>query len=200
MEDQSKFFNVVIDKTNQKLNSFQAQVIVLESQLQMAIDERDTYKTYVDGLPSLNFNITELDNTKKELEECQGLLKNSLEELNTYKQLLKSLEDDSSHKLRLLEDESNTRLKALEDDSNNKLRLLEDESNNKLRLLEDESNNKLRLLEDESNTRIKVLEDKNAELELRINSGSSYLKDQNETLLQEIKRLKSEISNLSSNR
>jgi len=156
MEDQSKFFNVVIDKTNQKLNSFQAQVIVLESQLQMAIDERDTYKTYVDGLPSLNFNITELNNTKKELEECQGLLKNSLEELNTYKQLLKSLEDDSS--------------------------------------------NKLRLLEDESNTRIKVLEDKNAELELRLNSGSTYLKDQNETLLQEIRRLKSEISNLSSNR
>jgi len=121
----------------------------------------------VDGLPSLNFNITELNNTKKELEECQGLLKNSLEELNTYKQLLKSLEDDSS---------------------------------NKLRLLEDESNNKLRLLEDESNTRIKVLEDKNAELELRLNSGSTYLKDQNETLLQEIRRLKSELSNLSLNR
>jgi len=45
-----------------------------------------------------------------------------------------------------------------------------------------------------------VLEDKNAELELRLNSGSTYLKDQNETLLQEIRRLKSEISNLSSNR
>jgi hypothetical protein len=156
MEDQSKFFNVVIDKTNQKLNSFQAQVIVLESQLQMAIDERDTYKTYVDGLPSLNFNITELDNTKKELEKCQGLLNNSLEELNTYKQLLKSLED--------------------------------------------ESNSRVKVLEDESNIKLKVLEDKNAELELRLNSGSTYLKDQNETLLQEIRRLKSEISNLSSNR
>jgi len=178
MEDQSKFFNVVIDKTNQKLNSFQAQVIVLESQLQMAIDERDTYKTYIDGLPSLNFNITELDNTKKELEECQGLLKNSLEELNTYKQLLKSLEDES----------------------NNRAKVLEDDSNTKLRLLEDDSNTRLRLLEDESNIRLRVLEDKNAELELRLNSGSTYLKDQNETLLQEIRRLKSELSNLSLNR
>ena len=66
MEDQSKFFNVIIDKTNQKLNSFQAQIIVLESQLQMANDERDTYKKYVVGIPSLNFNITELENIKKE--------------------------------------------------------------------------------------------------------------------------------------
>jgi chromosome segregation ATPase len=134
MEDQSKFFNVVIDKTNQKLNSFQAQVIVLESQLQMAIDERDAYKKYVDSLPSLNFNITELNNKKNELEQCQGLLNNSLEELNTYKQLIKSLED------------------------------------------------------------------KNAELELRVNTGSTYLQDQNETLLQEIRRLNSEVANLSSNR
>ena len=44
MEDPSKFFNVIIDRTNQKLNSFQAQIIVLESQLQMANDERDMYK------------------------------------------------------------------------------------------------------------------------------------------------------------
>jgi hypothetical protein len=71
MEDQSKFFNVIIDKTNQKLNSFQAQIIVLESQLQMANDERDTYKKYVDGMPSINFNITELENIKRQLSnEC----------------------------------------------------------------------------------------------------------------------------------
>ena len=61
MEDQSKFFNVIIDKTNQKLNSFQAQIIVLESQLQMAVNERDEYKKYVEGIPSLNFNIAELE-------------------------------------------------------------------------------------------------------------------------------------------
>lgn len=139
MEDQSKFFNVIIDKTNQKLNSFQAQIIVLESQLQMAIDERDTYKKYVDGIPSLNFNITELENTKKEYEQCRSLLNDALEENNTYKLLIKSLENTNNEKLR-------------------------------------------------------VLQDKNAELELKVNSGSSYLKDQNETLLQEIRRLNAELS------
>ena len=128
MEDQSKFFNVIIDKTNQKLNSFQAQIIVLESQLQMANDERDTYKKYVDGIPSLNFNITELENIKKEYEQCQSLLNDSLEEIDTYKLLVTSLKD------------------------------------------------------------------KNTELELKVNSGSSYLKDQNETLLQEIRRLNAELS------
>ena len=128
MEDQSKFFNVIIDKTNQKLNSFQAQIIVLESQLQMAVDERDEYKKYVDGIPSLNFNITELENIKKEYEQCRSLLDDSLEEIDTYKLLVTSLKD------------------------------------------------------------------KNAELELRGSSGSSYLKDQNETLLQEIRRLNAELS------
>ena len=139
MEDQSKFFNVIIDKTNQKLNSFQAQIIVLESQLQMANDERDEYKKYVDGIPSLNFNITELENTKKRLEQCQSLLDDALEENNTYKLLIESLESTNNEKL-------------------------------------------------------KVLQDKNAELELKVNSGSSYLKDQNETLLQEIRRLNAELS------
>jgi len=128
MEDQSKFFNVIIDKTNQKLNSFQAQIIVLESQLQMANDERDTYKKYVDGIPALNFNITELENIKKEYEQCRSNLNDSLEEIDTYKLLVTSLKD------------------------------------------------------------------KNSELELRVNSGSSYLKDQNETLLQEIRRLNAELS------
>ena len=131
MEDQNKFFNVIIDKTNQKLNSFQAQIIVLESQLQMAVDERDAYKKYVDGIPSLNFNITELDNTKKEYEQCRSLLDESLEEISTYQLLVTSLRD------------------------------------------------------------------KNAELELKVNSGSTYLRDQNETLLQEIRRLQRVVSELS---
>lgn len=34
--DSVKFMNLVIDKTNKKLNELQAQVIVLESQLQLA--------------------------------------------------------------------------------------------------------------------------------------------------------------------
>ena len=60
MEDPSKFFNVVIDKTNQRLNSFQAQVIVLESQLQMALDECESLKTQLNAFVkpddgSLNF-------------------------------------------------------------------------------------------------------------------------------------------------
>jgi len=142
MEDQSKFFNVIIDKTNQKLNSFQAQIIVLESQLQMAVDERDEYKKYVEGIPSLNFNITELENTKKEYEQCRSLLDESLEEIATYKLLVESLQDVNNEKL-------------------------------------------------------KVLQDKNAELELKINSGSSFLKDQNETLLQEIRRLNVELTSRS---
>jgi HD superfamily phosphohydrolase len=150
MEDQSKFFNVIIDKTNQKLNSFQAQIIVLESQLQMANDERDEYKKYVEGIPSLNFNITELENTKKEYEQCKVLLNNSLEELSTYKLLVESLENKNNEKLRVIDE------KYVE--------------------------------------QIQALQDKNAELELKVNSGSSYLRDQNETLLQEIRRLNAELS------
>jgi predicted nucleic acid-binding Zn-ribbon protein len=132
MEDQSKFFNVIIDKTNQKLNSFQAQVIVLESQLQMAIEERDTYRRQVEDLPALNFNITEFEDFKKEFNNVQDQLNTAQEQISTYKNLITSLEI------------------------------------------------------------------KNTELERQVNSGSSYLRDQNETLLQEIRRLKAEIASLSS--
>ena len=142
MEDQSKFFNVIIDKTNQKLNSFQAQIIVLESQLQMAVDERNTYKKQVDELPALNFNIIEFENIKKEYEHCKNELNKSQEEISTYESLVISLEN-------------------------------------------------------KNNERLKVLQDKNAELERQVNSGSSYLHDQNETLLQEIRRLKAEMAEMS---
>jgi len=142
MEDQSKFFNVIIDKTNQKLNSFQAQIIVLESQLQMAVDERNAYKKQVDELPALNFNIIEFENIKKEYEHCKNELSKSQEEISTYESLVFSLENKNNEKL-------------------------------------------------------KVLQDKNAELERQVNSGSSYLRDQNETLLQEIRRLKAEMAEMS---
>jgi chromosome segregation ATPase len=131
MEDQSKFFNVIIDKTNQKLNSFQAQVIVLESQLQMAIEERDTYRRQVEDLPALNFNITEFEDFKKEFNKVQDQLSTAQEQISTYKNLITSLEI------------------------------------------------------------------KNTELERQVNSGSSYLRDQNETLLQEIRRLKAEMAAMS---
>ena len=132
MEDQNKFFNVIIDKTNQKLNSFQAQVIVLESQLQMAIEERDTYRRQVEDLPALNFNITEFEDFKKEFNKVQDQLNTAQEQISTYETLVLSLEN------------------------------------------------------------------KNVELERQVNNGSSYLRDQNETLLQEIRRLKAEIASLSS--
>jgi hypothetical protein len=164
MEDQSKFFNVIIDKTNQKLNSFQAQIIVLESQLQMATDERDEYKKYVEGIPSLNFNITELENTKKEYEQCQTLLNSTLEEIATYKLLVESLEASK---------------------------------NKELQTLKDDNDERLRIIDEKYVEQIQALQDKNAELELKVNSGSSYLRDQNETLLQEIRRLNAELTSRS---
>ena len=36
--DQIKFMNLVMDKTNKKLNEVNAQLIVLEAQLQMAVE------------------------------------------------------------------------------------------------------------------------------------------------------------------
>lgn len=36
--DQNKFMSLVMEKTNRKLNELQAQVIVLEAQLQMAAE------------------------------------------------------------------------------------------------------------------------------------------------------------------
>ena len=153
MEDPSKFFNVIIDKTNQKLNSFQAQIIVLESQLQMAIDEKDTYKKYVEELPALNFNIAELENLKNEFKQCQEQLYLALEEISTYKNLVISLENKNNENLRLIEE------KYVE--------------------------------------QVSILQDKNTELERLVSTGSSYLRDQNETLLQEIRRLRAEIAEMS---
>jgi hypothetical protein len=106
MEDQSKFFNVIIDKTNQKLNSFQAQIIVLESQLQMAVDERNAYKKQVDELPALNFNIIEFENIKKEYEHCKNELNKSQEEISTYESLVFSLENKNNEKLKVLQDKN----------------------------------------------------------------------------------------------
>ena len=60
MEDQGKFFNVIIERTNQRLNSLQAQVIVLESQLQMANEERDAYKRYAESFSPQSLSAPEL--------------------------------------------------------------------------------------------------------------------------------------------
>ena len=68
-EEQKQFFNVIIEKTNQRLNSLQAQVIVLESQLQMAVDERDAYKKYVEGVPQQKAVSLEAQNAILDLEK-----------------------------------------------------------------------------------------------------------------------------------
>ena len=39
--DNNKFVNLVLEKTNQKLNALQAQVIVLDAQLQLAVQVAD---------------------------------------------------------------------------------------------------------------------------------------------------------------
>ena len=46
--DQIKFMNLVMDKTNKKLNELQAQVIVLEAQLQLAVEINNSLKEQAD--------------------------------------------------------------------------------------------------------------------------------------------------------
>ena len=36
--DQAKFMTIIMDKTNKKLNEMQAQVLILETQLQLVVD------------------------------------------------------------------------------------------------------------------------------------------------------------------
>jgi hypothetical protein len=46
--DNAKFMNLVMEKTNKKLNELQAQVIVLEAQLQLAVDINTKLNEQVD--------------------------------------------------------------------------------------------------------------------------------------------------------
>jgi hypothetical protein len=154
MEDQSKFFNVIIDRTNQKLNSFQAQIIVLESQLQMANDERDAYKKYVEDMPSLQFNVEELVNLKSKLAETVEQNRIISEEKERqYQSTLAELE---------------VRYQSF--------------VNERERMLTESLEQNLVYIE-----KIKLLED-------RAKDSSKFLQDQNETLLQEIKRLNVELA------
>ena len=146
MEDQSKFFNVIIDRTNQKLNSFQAQIIVLESQLQMANDERDMYKKYVDELPALNLNIEEHNKLKNEYSLLEGRINVVL------------AEQEKRHQETV--NDLNTRL-------------------------QDALNANSDYIE-----KIKILQSNQQ-------SDTRFIRDQNETLLQEIRRLKAEMAEMS---
>lgn len=157
MEDQSKFFNVIIDRTNQKLNSFQAQIIVLESQLQMANDERDMYKKYVDELPALNLNIEEHNKLKNDY----ALLENRMnvvlaEQENHYQDMIRGL--NSQHQETV--NDLNTQL-------------------------QDALNANSDYIE-----KIKILQSNQQ-------SDTRFIRDQNETLLQEIRRLKAEMAEMS---
>ena len=113
MEDQSKFFNVIIDKTNQKLNSFQAQIIVLESQLQMAVDERDAYKKYVDGTVGNNLSPEDLDNLKIEFLSMQGQLNAALEENKALKNQVANFEASVESTTKFVKDQNETLLQEV---------------------------------------------------------------------------------------
>ena len=157
MEDQSKFFNVIIDRTNQKLNSFQAQIIVLESQLQMANDERDMYKKYVDELPALNLNIEEHNKLKNDYALLENLMNVVLaEQENHYQDMIRGL--NSQHQETV--NDLNTRL-------------------------QDALNANSDYIE-----KIKILQSNQQ-------SDTRFIRDQNETLLQEIRRLKAEMAEMS---
>jgi len=113
MEDQSKFFNVIIDKTNQKLNSFQAQIIVLESQLQMAIDERNAYKKYVDGTVGNNLTPEDLDNLKIEFLNMQAQLKTAQEENKALKNQVTNFESSINNSTKFIKDQNETLLQEV---------------------------------------------------------------------------------------
>ena len=108
MEDQNKFFNVIIDKTNQKLNSFQAQIIVLESQLQMAVDERDAYKKYVDGTVGNNLSPEDLDSLKTEFLSMQAQLNTALEENKVLKNQVANFEANVNNTNKFIKDQNET--------------------------------------------------------------------------------------------
>jgi hypothetical protein len=113
MEDQSKFFNVIIDKTNQKLNSFQAQIIVLESQLQMATDERDTYKSYVESTVGNNLTPTDLENLKIEFLSMQSQLNAALEENKALKNQVANFEASVNSTTKFVKDQNETLLQEV---------------------------------------------------------------------------------------
>jgi len=114
MEDQSKFFNVIIDKTNQKLNSFQAQIIVLESQLQMAVDERDAYKIYVEGAADHKLiSAADLDTFKNDFLNMQSQLKTALEENKDLKNQVANFEASLNSTTKFVKDQNETLLQEI---------------------------------------------------------------------------------------
>lgn len=48
--DHNRFINLVIEKTNKKLNELQAQIFVLEAQLQLAAEANQELKSQLDKI------------------------------------------------------------------------------------------------------------------------------------------------------
>jgi hypothetical protein len=113
MEDPSKFFNVIIDRTNQKLNSFQAQIIVLESQLQMANDERDAYKKYVDNLPSISHDVEGHNKLKKDYALLEQRYHEALKENAEYIEKIKIIQSDQVNSTQFIRDQNETLLQEI---------------------------------------------------------------------------------------
>jgi len=113
MEDQSKFFNVIIDKTNQKLNSFQAQIIVLESQLQMANDERDTYKKYAEEIPAQTLSASDLEIIKNNYLNMERQLNTALQENTDLKNQILNLESNINSGSKFIKDQNETLLQEV---------------------------------------------------------------------------------------
>ena len=113
MEDQSKFFNVIIDKTNQKLNSFQAQIIVLESQLQMANDERDTYKKYAEEIPAQTLSASDLEIIKNNYLNMERQLNAALQENTTLKNQVVNVEASINNSTKFIKDQNETLLQEV---------------------------------------------------------------------------------------
>ena len=113
MEDPNKFFNVVIDKTNQKLNSFQAQVIVLESQLQMAMEERDAYKKFVEETPKQTLNVSDFEALKVEFLKIHSQLKACIDENTVLKSQIANSVSNSNNNTKFLQDQNETLLQEI---------------------------------------------------------------------------------------
>ena len=48
--DQAKFMTIIMEKTNKKLNEMQAQVLVLETQLQLVVDVNKSLQDQLDKI------------------------------------------------------------------------------------------------------------------------------------------------------
>jgi len=193
MEDPSKFFNVIIDRTNQKLNSFQAQIIVLESQLQMANDERDSYKKYVEEMPALHNDIE----AHNKLKNDYATLENKLHAMllakdEQHKEAVEQLRDDFVIKYKDLEDS----ILELKGRHRHVLDLQREEIEKKYEHLTvsiKEKDEQLQFALDKNEVQAEKLKI----LQSNINNSTNFIRDQNETLLQEIKRLKAEMAEMS---